>query len=150
MTKLVPVFALAAVVLSGALPAAAQTDHFALTLGGAGTVTDAAGRPNVSAGGFLEGALTGQFLGGYFGGTQFRRDRYAAQAGVKFLGPPGWIVRPVARFGGLFDGGATFMTFGGGVEVGREFGAVLTLDMTAVEEQPAGIFHLGVYWRVPF
>ena len=39
MTKLVPVFALAAVVLTGALPAAAQTGHFALTLGGAGTVT---------------------------------------------------------------------------------------------------------------
>ena len=42
------------------------------------------------------------------------------------------------------------MTFGGGIEIGREFGAALTPDMTAVEEQPAGVFLLGAYWRVPF
>ena len=53
MTKLVPVFALAAVVPAGAPAAAAQTGHFALTLGGAGTVADATGRPDVSPGGHL-------------------------------------------------------------------------------------------------
>lgn len=133
------------------------TGWFTLSLGGAaGGVGGDGGEVDVSPGGFVEGSLAGPLIGVYFGGSRFDgTDLGGVRVGLKVTGPPGWAVRPTGRFGGLFAFGGDMPsrpTFGGGLETGRAFGAVLTLDVVPGPEagEFGGELRAGAYWRVPF
>ena len=153
-------FTMAAVVmvLLAPIPGLAQEADISVA-GGAGRATVGPSRSRRSATGwFAEGRGSYRWIGGYFGTKRYNASQ-TVHLGVQFIGPIDWVARPIGRFGASTTGRATttggaplggVMTFGGGVDVGRDFGGTLIIDRGSKNGIGVTAIHFGGYYRFSF
>lgn len=162
MTKRIPVLAAAVLAVVLAAPAAAQTGDLTVSggLARASTEVEVSGIGEVGAsatGFFAEGRVAHAVgVGGYFGMFRALNSTSGQVGGLFSPLRPDWIARPQGRAGLTFGSGGSSFTFGGGVDVGRDFGGTLAIDMRRrSESSPFGagwetLFKFGGYYRLPF
>lgn len=151
MTKRIPVLAAAVLAVVLAAPAAAQTGDLTISGGVSNLSTEVYGIGLSTTSFFAEGRIAhAAGAGGYFSMFRAANSTFGQVGGLFSPLRPDWIARPAARGGAVFGSGGTSFTFGGGVDVGRDFGGTLAIDMVRESGLWVTLFKFGGYYRLPF